>query len=217
MIDWFPTTIARITEGLPHEHAIAPHLGPQRRRCLLRMLRGGHPPGRAGRVQPTGRLRPRPPDRAAVAAGGPREPSGRGPRPDAGRRPRRPDPTAAGRDRPRHGPPHAPDRRPVPCDPRRRWPRPRDRRALGRRRGPEGQGRPGGARRGLYPPCPDRRGGRDLFWGRPTLVGIEPASMTAVFCANAADRTAETWEKALAPFSRLEFAVSDAAKGIGSP
>jgi hypothetical protein len=46
------------------------------------------------------------------------------------------------------------------------------------------------------------------------LVGIEPASMTAVFCENTADRKAETWEKHLAPFDRLEFVVSDAAKGI---
>jgi len=38
--------------------------------------------------------------------------------------------------------------------------------------------------------------------------------MTAVLCENAADRTAETWAKHLAPFGRLEFAVSDAAKGI---
>jgi hypothetical protein len=38
--------------------------------------------------------------------------------------------------------------------------------------------------------------------------------MTAVFCHNAADRTAATWGKQLAPFERLEFAVSDAAKGI---
>jgi len=38
--------------------------------------------------------------------------------------------------------------------------------------------------------------------------------MTAVFCANTADRKAETWERHLAPFDRLEFAVSDAAKGI---
>ncbi len=38
--------------------------------------------------------------------------------------------------------------------------------------------------------------------------------MTAVFCQNAADRKAETWEKQLAPFDRLEFAISDAAKGI---
>jgi hypothetical protein len=46
------------------------------------------------------------------------------------------------------------------------------------------------------------------------LVGIEPASMTAVFCENTADRKAETWEKYLAPLDRLEFVVSDAAKGI---
>jgi hypothetical protein len=39
-------------------------------------------------------------------------------------------------------------------------------------------------------------------------------SMTAVFCENAADRTAETWEGQLAPFDRLEFAISDAARGI---
>ena len=78
------------------------------------------------------------------------------------------------------------------------------------------RGGPGGARPGL------RRAGRhpgprrDLFRGRPTLVGIEPASMTAVFCRNTADRKAATWEGQLAPFSRLEFAVSDAAKGIAS-
>ncbi len=38
--------------------------------------------------------------------------------------------------------------------------------------------------------------------------------MTAVFCDNAADRKAETWVEQLAPFDRLEFAISDAAKGI---
>jgi hypothetical protein len=38
--------------------------------------------------------------------------------------------------------------------------------------------------------------------------------MTAVFCANTADRKAETWERSLTPFDRLEFVVSDAAKGI---
>ena len=32
------------------------------------------------------------------------------------------------------------------------------------------------------------------------MVGIEPASMTAVFCANAADRKGETWEGHLASF-----------------
>lgn len=40
--------------------------------------------------------------------------------------------------------------------------------------------------------------------------------MTAVFCENTADRKAETWKARLDPFSRLEFAVSDAAKGIAS-
>jgi hypothetical protein len=40
--------------------------------------------------------------------------------------------------------------------------------------------------------------------------------MTAVFCANAVDRKGETWERRLTPFDCLEFAVSDAAKGIAS-
>jgi hypothetical protein len=40
--------------------------------------------------------------------------------------------------------------------------------------------------------------------------------MTAVFCRAAADRKAATWEGLLAPFSRLEFALSDAAKGIAA-
>jgi hypothetical protein len=47
-------------------------------------------------------------------------------------------------------------------------------------------------------------------------VGIEPASLTAVFCHVAADRTAASWHEQLAPFTALEFAVSDAAKGIAS-
>ena len=38
--------------------------------------------------------------------------------------------------------------------------------------------------------------------------------MTAVFSDAAADRKAETWAEQLAPFDRLEFAISDAAKGI---
>jgi hypothetical protein len=40
--------------------------------------------------------------------------------------------------------------------------------------------------------------------------------MTAVFCVNSTDRKAETWKEQLAPFTRLEFAISDAAKGIAS-
>lgn len=46
------------------------------------------------------------------------------------------------------------------------------------------------------------------------MAGIEPASMTAVFCQNAKDRSAATWKNQLEPFERLEFAVSVAAKGI---
>jgi hypothetical protein len=38
--------------------------------------------------------------------------------------------------------------------------------------------------------------------------------MTAVFCENATDRNARTWENQLAPFDCLEFAISDGAKGI---
>ena len=38
--------------------------------------------------------------------------------------------------------------------------------------------------------------------------------MTVVVAVNAADRSAETWKAHLAPFTRLEFAISDAAKGI---
>jgi hypothetical protein len=40
--------------------------------------------------------------------------------------------------------------------------------------------------------------------------------MTAVFCEAAADRKATTWEGLLTPFAHLEFAVSDAAKGIAA-
>jgi hypothetical protein len=40
--------------------------------------------------------------------------------------------------------------------------------------------------------------------------------MTAVFCHNAHDRKAETWQQQLAPFPTLEFAISDAAKGIAA-
>jgi hypothetical protein len=40
--------------------------------------------------------------------------------------------------------------------------------------------------------------------------------MTAVCCANAANRNAQTWESQLAPFDRLELASSDAAGGIAT-
>src|SRR4051812_15418435 len=140
--------------------------------------------------------------------------AGTGPAPAP--RPRRAPPGAAGGDRLRHGRQPPPDRGPAPRDPRRRRPRSLDHRPLGRRPSREGQARPRGARRGLRPPRPHARPGRDLFWGRPTLVGIEPASMTAVFCHNAGDRKAETWRQQLLPFEHLEFVVSDAAKGIAA-
>jgi hypothetical protein len=40
--------------------------------------------------------------------------------------------------------------------------------------------------------------------------------MTAVFCHNANDRKAETWQQQLAPFEYLNFAISDGAKGIAA-
>ncbi|MHB1558531.1 MAG: hypothetical protein ACYC61_13825 [Isosphaeraceae bacterium] len=40
--------------------------------------------------------------------------------------------------------------------------------------------------------------------------------MTAVFCRATADRKAATWDEQLVPFTQLEFAVSDAAKGIAA-
>jgi hypothetical protein len=40
--------------------------------------------------------------------------------------------------------------------------------------------------------------------------------MAAVFCKAASDRSAETWKEQLKPFTRLEFAISDAARGISS-
>ena len=40
--------------------------------------------------------------------------------------------------------------------------------------------------------------------------------MAAVVGTNAADRTGATWEGQLAPFTRLEFACSDGAKGIAA-
>src|SRR5262245_40602035 len=40
--------------------------------------------------------------------------------------------------------------------------------------------------------------------------------MTAMFCRAAADRKAATWDEQLMPFTRLEFALSDAAKGIAA-
>ena len=38
--------------------------------------------------------------------------------------------------------------------------------------------------------------------------------MTAVFCHNASNRKADTWQQQLVPFEHLDFAISDGAKGI---
>jgi hypothetical protein len=40
--------------------------------------------------------------------------------------------------------------------------------------------------------------------------------MAAVFCHNAPDRKAETWQRQLVPFEYLDFAISDGAKGIAA-
>src|SRR5882724_10965428 len=151
-----------------------------------------------------------------AATGSLRNAPGRGPRPDPTTLARRAHGASPGGHRIRHGHRYPPGRGPDPRHPRRLRSRSFDHRSVGRRGRRPGRTRPGGARRGVHPRDPHARGGRDLFWGRPTLVGIEPASMTAVFCHNAADRKAETWAKRLAPFGRLEFAVSDAAKGIAA-
>lgn len=55
-----------------------------------------------------------------------------------------------------------------------------------------------------------------FFHGRPTLVGVEPASMVWFLGARAADRSGPTWRKALRPWTALEFVVADAGKGLQS-
>jgi hypothetical protein len=47
-------------------------------------------------------------------------------------------------------------------------------------------------------------------------VAVEPASLALLVCDRTGDRSAAAWQKALTPFARLEFVVSDAAKGIAS-
>ena len=76
MIDWFTTTIVSTPEGLTPDHAHARYPDPQRRSGLLGGLWGRHPPGRAGRMQSTDRLRARPSGPTAVRAGGHRVGSG---------------------------------------------------------------------------------------------------------------------------------------------
>lgn len=85
---------------------------------------------------------------------------------------------------------------------------------MGRSPRPDGHKNPRGTRSGV---CPARQGRllrRGLFWGRPTLVIVEPTSLTAVSCRLADDRSAATWGAELAPLSAPQFAVSDGARGI---
>jgi hypothetical protein len=46
------------------------------------------------------------------------------------------------------------------------------------------------------------------------LVAVEPASLALLACAKTGDRSAAAWQAVLNPFTRLEWVVSDAAKGI---
>jgi len=55
-----------------------------------------------------------------------------------------------------------------------------------------------------------------FFHGRPTLVAVEPASLTILLCQRAADRTGATWAAALRPFVNLEAVVSDAGTGLAA-
>lgn len=57
---------------------------------------------------------------------------------------------------------------------------------------------------------------RDLFWGVATLVAVEPTSLALLVCDRTGDRSGAAWQQALAPFDRLEFVISDAAKGIAA-
>jgi hypothetical protein len=48
------------------------------------------------------------------------------------------------------------------------------------------------------------------------LVAVEPTSLAMLECAKTGDRSAAAWQKVLTPFTKLEFVVSDAAKGIAA-
>jgi hypothetical protein len=47
-----------------------------------------------------------------------------------------------------------------------------------------------------------------------TLVAVEPTSLAMLECAKTGDRSGEAWQKVLQTFPKLEFVLSDAAKGI---
>lgn len=47
-------------------------------------------------------------------------------------------------------------------------------------------------------------------------MAVEPTSLALLACAKTGDRSAAAWQAVLHPFANLEFAVSDAAKGIAA-
>jgi hypothetical protein len=53
-----------------------------------------------------------------------------------------------------------------------------------------------------------------FFHGKPVLVAVEPLSMAVLHCHKAPDRTGQTWQAVLQPFTRLEHAVADAGSGL---
>jgi hypothetical protein len=55
----------------------------------------------------------------------------------------------------------------------------------------------------------------EIFFGQqPVLVGVEPHSMAWVIGRKAEDRKGRTWQEALRPWDRLEYAVADAGLGL---
>jgi hypothetical protein len=55
-----------------------------------------------------------------------------------------------------------------------------------------------------------------FFHGTPVLVAVEPQSMALLHCRREADRSGETWHKALVPFAALEAVVRDAGSGLSA-
>jgi hypothetical protein len=53
-----------------------------------------------------------------------------------------------------------------------------------------------------------------FFHGRPVLVGVEPHSFAVLLCARADDRTGQTWQQTLQPFTGLRQVVHDAGSGL---
>ena len=157
-------------------------------------------PGRAGRMQPPDRLRPGPPDRAAAATSRlPHHPPAEVPAPDAGPHSRRAHPATPGGHRLRHGHQHPPDRGPAPHPPHRGRPRSLDHRDDGSPT-PHRKAKP--VLQALDAACiPEVRtlAVDEIFFGGDRPWSASSPSMTAVFCQNAADRKAETWEGATGP------------------